>query len=197
MQDYSLKGPLGWSVASIVIICAFTVYAGSTLVAPLLSGGLRDSKNTQTGDLLKAYDEYTQVDIERFNGRSAFYSPIRIIPPRPPAKEEPKEEAPTEPVEIIPAGPPAPPSNYTGPPLIAIIGEEAWFRSTGTSPVIRLREGEEKDGLKLVKTMQPSSVKVEHRRGEYDVPLFTNEEPFFREEPPTVSEDKFFEEVES
>ncbi|MFT5205635.1 MAG: type IV secretory pathway VirB2 component (pilin), partial [Phycisphaerales bacterium] len=56
MQDYSLKGPLGWSVASIVVICAFAVYAGSTLVAPLFSGGLRDSKNTQTGVLLKAYD---------------------------------------------------------------------------------------------------------------------------------------------
>jgi hypothetical protein len=197
MPDYSLKGPLGWSVASVLVICIFAVYAGSTLVAPLLSGDLRDSKDTQTGDLLKAYDEYAQVDIERFNGRSAFYNPISIIPPRPIVNEEPEEEAPTEPVEIIPTGPPAAPSNYTGPPLIAIIGEEAWFRSTGTSPVIRLREGEEKDGLKLVKTMQPSSVKVEHRRGEYDVPLFTNEEPFFREEPPTVSEDKFFEEVES
>ncbi|MBT4530898.1 MAG: hypothetical protein HOC27_06800, partial [Phycisphaerae bacterium] len=73
---------------------------------------------------------------------------------------------------------------------------EAWFRSNGTSPVIVLRAGEEQDGLKLVKTMLPSQVTVEHRRGVYDVPLFTNEEPFFSDEPPVVSENDFFEKVE-
>ena len=52
-----------------------------------------------------------------------------------------------------------------GPPLIAIIGTEAWFRvsGSGANPVIRLLVGEEQDGLKLVGTTLPSMVTVEHR----------------------------------
>ena len=34
---------------------------------------IRDSKNTQTGDLLKAYDEYTQVDIETLTDRKILH----------------------------------------------------------------------------------------------------------------------------
>jgi hypothetical protein len=85
-----------------------------------------------------------------------------------------------------------------GPPLIAIIGDEAWFRSSGTgsNAVIRLTVGEEQDGLKLIKTTLPSMVTVEHRRGEYVIDLFSSDEPFFREDPPPIVSDSFLEEVE-
>ena len=84
-----------------------------------------------------------------------------------------------------------------GPALIAIIGDEAWFRGgSGPDVVIRLKAGEEQDGLKVVKTTPPAIVTVEHRRGEYDINLFSNEEPFFRDDSPPVVQDAFLEEVE-
>ena len=197
MQAQTFRGPLGWSIASVLVMAGFLVYALLTLINPLLSGGIEDATDSHSVALLQKYDEYVTVDVERFNGRSAFYNPIRIAPPAPPPREvEPIEEPPEVPEAIIDPGPPPAPATYTGPPLIAIIGDEAWFRSNGTSAVIVLRAGEEQDGLKLVKTMLPSQVTVEHRRGVYDVPLFTNEEPFFSDEPPVVSENDFFEKVE-
>ena len=195
MRAPTLRGPFGWSIASILIIVVFFVYTGATLVRPFFGGTAYESTGPQTDNLIQKHDQYVAVDIGRFNGRSAFYKPIRIALPPPPPKPI-EEEIPKEPDPIIELGPPPPPLTYTGPPLIAIIGEEAWFRSTGANPVIRLREGEELNGLKLTETMLPSMVKVEHRGGIYDVPLFTNEEPFFRDTPPAVSESEFFEEVE-
>ena len=197
MQTATLKGPLGWSIVSILVIVAFAVYAVFTLASPLLEASIQDRSNSQTESLLSKHREYAAVDIDRFNGRSAFYKPIQISRPRPPAPEPVVVEVPQEPEPIVDPGPPPPPARYTGPPLIAVIGDEAWFRPSGASEIIRLQVGEEKDGLTLVNTIQPSMVTVQHRRGEYEVPLFTNEEPFFKDEAPPVPDGDFFEEVES
>jgi hypothetical protein len=91
-----------------------------------------------------------------------------------------------------------PPPTYTGPPLIAIIGQEAWFRGSGSgnTPVIRLKVGEEQNGLKLIETMPPAQVIVKHRRGEYPINLFDYNETFFRQDPPPVAVDSFLEEVD-
>lgn len=200
MDAQTLRGPLGWSLVSIIAILLFCVYGALTIISPLLQQGATESVNAKISPLVEKYDHYVAVDIARFNGRSAFFKPIRIAPPEPPRREVVQTPDP-EPVvtsPVIDSGPPPAPAIYTGPDLIAIIGEEAWFRGSGSGPeaVIRLKVGEEQDGLKLVKTTPPAMVSVEHRRGEYEIDLFSSEEPFFREDAPPVAQDSFLEEIE-
>lgn len=198
MNSQSLRGPLGWSLASIVVILAFCLYAVFTIASPFLQQGRVENNASKTTPLVEKYNQFVGVDIARFNGRSAFFQPIRIAPPTPPKKEIVVVPEPEDSITVpIPVGPPPAPIDYMGPTLIAIIGDEAWFRGgTGTDAVIRLKAGEEQDGLKVVKTTPPAMVTVEHRRGEYDLNLFSNEEPFFRDEAPPVVQDTFLEEVE-
>jgi hypothetical protein len=199
MNPQSLQGPLGWSVASIIAILAFAFYAAMTIASPIFQNGATDTTTTNTDSLVEKYNMYVAVDIARFNGRSAFFKPIRIAPPTPPQPPTPPDPIVEEEaiVEYVPPAPTAPPS-YMGPPLIAIIGSEAWFRlgGTGANPVIRLLVGEEQDGLTLVSTTLPSMVTVEHRTGIYEIDLFSTEEPFFRQDPPPFASDSFLEEVE-
>lgn len=198
MDLQSLRGPLGWSVVSLIAILAFVLYAVSSIVSPVFQQGDIDTP-TNTDSLIEKYNKYVAVDIARFNGRSAFFKPIRIAPPTPPAPPDPPIPAIVErkEVEYVPPAPVAPPT-YTGPSLIAIIGDEAWFRGSGSGAkaVIRLLAGEEQDGLKLVSTMLPSMVTVEHRTGIYEIDLFSVEEPFFRTDSPPIVSDSFLEEVE-
>ena len=199
MKARTLRGPLGWSIVSFAVILVFCIYAVFTISSPFFSTATINKSESKTNTLVEMYNKQVAVDIARFNGRSAFFKPIRIAPPTPPPSQA-VETIPT-PQPVIttpPPGPPPPPATYMGPQLIAIIGDEAWFRSSGTSSeaVIRLKIGEEKDGLKLVKTTLPSMVTVEHRRGEYVIDLFTNDEPFFRQDPPPIVSDSFLKEVE-
>ena len=97
----TLKGPMGWSIASIAVIGVFCVVAISTILTPLLAISDEVVANSQSHTLIETHDEYALVDIARFNGRSAFFKPIPLprpiptyvpppkIDPRPP--EEPKE----------------------------------------------------------------------------------------------------------
>ena len=197
MDTQSLRGPLGWSLASIIVIIAFCVYSVFALATPFLQQGRAQDTAYKTTTLVEKYNQFVAVDIARFNGRSAFFKYIRIAPPPPPKQEEIPEPDPIIIVEEKETGPPDAPLKYMGPALIAIIGDEAWFRGgSGPDVVIRLKAGEEQDGLKVVKTTPPAIVTVEHRHGEYDINLFSNEEPFFRDDAPPVVQDAFLEEVE-
>jgi hypothetical protein len=193
----TLKGPLGWSILSIAILLIFFIVGISSVVSPLLDQANDDAQANQVEPILEQFDNYIAMDIARFNGRSAFFKPIRISKPAPPAppKDTPPPKVP-EPIIVEDPGPPPAPSEYMGPTLIAIIGEEAWFRGSGANSVLRIKIGDEADGLKVVGTKAPAIVTVEHRRGVYDVPLFTSEEDFFRDEPLPRTTDDFFEEVE-
>ena len=138
------------------------------------------------------------MNIAQFNGRSAFFKPIRIAVPLPPPPPQEIDDTPTVPKEIIIPGPPPAPLSYMGPALIAIIGEEAWFKGSGTGPsaVLKIKTGEESEGVKVISTSAPSIVTVEHRNGSYSIPLFETEEGFFREEPLPPTANDFLEEVE-
>lgn len=200
MGSQTLKGPLGWSIASLLVILVFCLYAVYTIAAPFIQGGASEAGANKTASLLDKYDHYVAVDIARFNGRSAFFQPLRIAPPTPPPPI--KEPTPPDPEKKLtppaPVGPPPAPATYMGPPLIAIIGDEAWFRGSGSGSdaVIRLRAGEEQNGLKLVTTTPPAMVIVQHRTGEYPLNLFSSEEPFFMQDAPPIPNDDFLEEVE-
>lgn len=193
-----IKGPLGWSILSIFVLAVLAVIGISSLLAPLLGKSSEDAKTSATAPELEKYAQFVAMDIDRFNGRSAFFKPIRIVVPLPPAPPPPvRNDPPDVPTAIVDSGPPPPPQNYMGPTLIAIIGEEAWFRGSGTGPdaVLRIKIGEEKEGLKLVSTLAPSDVIVEHRNGEYPINLFESNESFFLEEAPEHTPDDFIEEV--
>ena len=192
----NLRGPLGWSIVSIAIISVFSIYAFFAVLSAVLTGSSPKEQESKTASLIEKYDEYVAIDIARFSGRSAFFKPIRKPKPTPP-KPTPKDVPDPEEV-IIDPGPPPPPKDYMGPTLIAIIGDEAWFRSGGSGfgTVIRLKVGEEQDGLKVVSTTEPSIVNVEYRLGEYSIDLFTRDEPFFIDNPPPSTSVDFLEEVD-
>jgi hypothetical protein len=194
-----LKGPLGLSILSIVVLLVLGINGISSIVTPFFGSSSSMSASSATDTLLKQHDDYQAMNIARFNGRSAFFKPIRIAiatPPPPPPQE--KNDTPMVPKEIIIPGPPPAPSSYMGPALIAIIGDEAWFKGSGTGPdaVLRIKTGEESEGVKVVSTSSPSIVTVEHRLGVYSIHLFENEETFFREEPLPPTANDFLEEVE-
>ncbi len=197
MSIDKLKGPLGWSIGALIVLFVFLCIAFAVIVSPFFTQAGDQPSGNRMVALVEQYDENNAADIARFNGRSAFFKPIRIArptPPPPPVKEV-VDLPPPPPPE--PVGPPPAPATYTGPKLIAIIGNEAWFRNgSGSSPVIRLQLGEEKDGLKLLSTLEPTMVKVQHRRGTYEIDLFDDDEPFFLEEPLPISSNDFFKEVE-
>ena len=190
-----MRGPLGWSVSAICVIILFCIFTISTLITPLANWGEDLPANTQTISLIEKHNEYASIDIARFNGRSAFFKAIPIRKPPPPYTPPPPRDP--EPEPEAPRTPP-PPATYMGPPLIAIIGDEAWFRGSGSGfdAVIRLQTGQEKNGLMLVGTQEPTLAIVQHRGGDYTLPLFTAEEPFFLDSPPPVSNDDFFKEVD-
>lgn len=196
IDSNTMMKPIGWSIASIAVIGFFCVYAISTIVSSLFAPNGDVSTNTQTSMLVEQHNEYALVDIARFNGRSAFFKPIPK--PRPTtAYIPPPEEAQKPPEAPKESAPPRPPENYTGPPLIAIIGDEAWFRGSGSGfdAIIQLRSGQERDGLTLISTQKPTKVMVQHQGGDYTIDLFTVDESFFLDEPPPASRDDFFEEV--
>jgi hypothetical protein len=200
MDSQALKGPLGWSISSLLVILVFCMYAIFTIASPFMQGSASEDSKNKTASLVDKYEHYVAVDIARFNGRSAFFQPIRIAPPPNPKPKDPV--LPPGPEEELapppPLGPPPAPATYMGPPLIAIIGDEAWFRGSGSGPdaVIRLKAGEEQNGLKLVTTTPPAMVIVQHRTGEYPLNLFKSEEPFFRQDAPPDPNEDFLEEVE-
>ena len=189
----SLKGPMSWSLISLLVIGTYGIIAMTNSFAPLFtqSNELRDE--SQATALIERHDELIAMDVARFEGRSAFFKPVRKPPP--PAPTTPV--SPVTPKERPPdPGPPPPPSTYMGPELIAIIGDEAWFRGSSSSAVIRLVAGNELDGLKVLSTSLPSMVTVEYRRGVYELDLFVVEEPFFLEQAPPAPDTSFLKEVD-
>ena len=195
MNSTDFKGPLGISIVAIIVIAVFFCLVISNIASPLMMQS-QEVSVSDTDALVTEYGNFVAADIAKFNGRSAFFKPIPI----PRARPEPKDpviNTPPPPPPPIPTGPPPAPSSYLGPPMIALIGDEAWFRGSGSGmdSVIRIKVGEEKEGIKLVSTHEPTRATVEYRRGEYELDLFTYEEPFFEEEAPVLREPDFLEEV--
>ncbi|MBC8202546.1 MAG: hypothetical protein H8E91_01840 [Planctomycetes bacterium] len=198
MIDLSkFRGPISWSILSILIILTYGIVSILNSISPLLERSTEIAGESQTASLLEQHEMLITMDIARFEGRSAFFKPIRKAPPPPPPPPAPTVEE-QEPVDTGPPPPPPAPATYMGPELIAIIGDEAWFRGSGSGAeaVMRLKAGVEKDGLKVVSTTLPSMVTVEYRRGVYEIDLFVVEEPFFLQEVPDLPDTSFLKEVD-
>ena len=104
MDTQSLRGPLGWSLASVVVICVVVLYGAIEVVSPMFQAQGDVASESQTVPLVEKYNQFVALDIARFNGRSAFFNPIRIAPPTPPkTRGGPEETCP-----------------YGGPPLLRV-----------------------------------------------------------------------------
>ena len=193
-----LRGPMSWSVLSLIAMCTYAIFAISTAFSPLFNPSTHTTSQSQTTSLLERHADLIAIDVARFEGRSAFFKPVRKAAPPPPPPPPPVAAVDNTPKEPAPPPPPPVPSTYMGPELIAIIGDEAWFRGSGSGAgaVMRLKAGSEMDGLKVVSTTQPSMVTVEYRRGVYEIDLFVAEEPFFLNEAPALPDTSFLKEVD-
>ena len=198
MIDLSkFQGAISWSIISIIVILIYGVISIANSFSPLLERSTETIGDSQSQVLIEQHDMLITMDIARFEGRSAFFKPIRQAPPRPPTPPHtPIVEQ--EPVDPGPPPPPPAPSTYMGPDLIAIIGDVAWFRGSGSGAkaVMRLKAGSEQDGLKVVSTTLPSMVTVEYRRGVYKIDLFVVEEPFFLQEVQELPDTSFLKEID-
>ena len=195
MNSTDFKGPLGMSIAAILVIAVFICLVLANIASPIMMQS-QEVSVSDTNSLVTEYGNLVAADIAKFNGRSAFFKPIPIPRARPEPKDPATPPPPPPPVPVN-TGPPPAPSTYLGPPMIALIGDEAWFRGSGSGidSVIRVKVGEEKEGIKLVSTQEPTRATVQYRRGEYELDLFTYEEPFFEEDAPPLSEPDFLEEI--
>jgi len=194
----TLRGPISWSLLSILILLTYGLISIANSFSPLLEVSTQATGDSQEQALIEQHAMLITMDIARFEGRSAFFKPIRKAPPPPPPPPPVAQVSEVEPVDTGPPPPPPPPATYMGPELIAIIGDEAWFRGigNGADAVIRLTAGTEKDGLKVVSTTLPSMVTVEYRRGVYEIDLFVSEEPFFLQEAPVLPDTTFLKKID-
>ncbi len=144
----------------LVVITGAIVLGGffGVLMAVLTFGGDADPTATLQNSLQK-HEQLAKVDRDRFDGRSAFFmppAPVRNIPKPPPPKIE------------KPPPPPAPviPTEYGGKKPIAILGPIVYFEN------FQIKVGEQSNGIKVLATNAPWSVKLGHEGGEYDVSLW-------------------------
>jgi hypothetical protein len=146
----------------------------SLLLALLTFGGNVDPATTLENSL-KKHEQLAKVDRDRFDGRSAFFmppAPVRNIPkPAPPPKIE------------KPLPPPAPviSAEYRGEKPKSVLGPIVYFEN------FQIKVGEENNGIKVLATNAPWSVKLGYEGGEYEVVLWTrSKEDFFTNKWPTT-----------
>jgi hypothetical protein len=112
---------------------------------------------------------------EQFNGRSVFFKPPAW--PSPPIVKVPDDDD-----NDIPPPPPTPPEDkiYTGPGILYALGDVIRFKAKSASEKpLDIRVGEEKNGVRVISTNLPWTVRVGYRSKEWDVPIFNRGEDKF------------------
>jgi hypothetical protein len=169
-----LRGPLGASLAALCVIILFLLVMMPGLYRSTFTVFQPGANNDESVELLiAAHERNMETDVDRFNGRSFFYlprpkpKPRPTPPPPPPPAPEPDPEPRPDPVPTYPA-------TYTGPKLIAILGDQAWFRKSSSplDPTTRIRIGETQHGIEVLSTNAPRGIQVKYNNGgPYDVEL--------------------------
>ncbi len=158
---FRVSAPLVASAAAIGL-AAIVVGGGLTqAVRAVFASGVAEDKVDPFADLGSESETLFETSRKRFDGRSMYAlptPPVRRPPPPPPRPPEPPKP---------PPGPPPAPASYTGPAPTAIVGDFVYFGA------LRVRLGEERDGIKVVSIDAPYSIKVEHMRGTYTVPFWS------------------------
>ncbi|MBX3354722.1 MAG: hypothetical protein KF724_03375 [Phycisphaeraceae bacterium] len=174
------SGPVIVGLVTVVVIAGVSL-AGVLRLAGAAAGPRVDSRETSAFDaLLATHDETAKLHRERFEGRSLFFIPIRPAdptPPPPPPPPQRDERPPPPPPE------PAPPAEYTGPKVIACIGNMVFFADS-----MQLGKGEERSGVRVVSTNPPWSVTLHHLKKDYVVSILPDSnESFFGGSLSTIS----------
>lgn len=165
MQNLHFTRPLLLSTVGLVVAGIVLVTPLPGLLAAMFTTSIgQDSAGENMQAYLAAHDRDLATYRERFEGRSLFFRPpAPAVKPAPKPRSENKPEAPPPPPPI--------PMSYGGPVVIAVIGDQVWFKSKDN---LRLRVGEEGAGVKVLASNPPWTVKLGYAGGEYDVPVFKN-----------------------
>ncbi len=176
MQNLHLSRPLMLSTVGLVVAGIVLVVPLPGLLAAMFTTSIgqdRAGENMQA--YLAAHDRDLATYRDRFEGRSLFFRPRA-----PAVKPAPTRTSEKEPDEHLP--PPAIPKTYGGPIVIAVVGDQVWFKSKDN---LKLRVGEEGSGVKVLATNPPWMVKLAYAGGEYDVPIFKDYQTKFSSNPLT------------
>lgn len=185
----SMLTPLNISIGALALIVIFLVVMTPSLYrsgSTILVGA--PEPDDSMDKLLARHQTNMGTDVERFTGRSFFYTPeIKRKPPPPPPPPPPKTEEDDKPPP--PPPPPKFPPNYTGPKLVAILGDEAWFKKQATDgdPLTRLKIGETHDDIDVVSTDPPRGITVNYQGGgPYEVALIDMDSTPFADMPEEI-----------
>ncbi len=160
MRPLAINTPLLINAAAIAVAVWMFGSKLPALPSALFTEGLG---NDETSAFISEYVEKHAVDLQtdkaRIDGRSVFFLPPAPRDPTP-IKQEKKE----------PPGPPPPPPTpprYTGPSVRFLVGNEVYFHDG-----LRIRLGEEKQGVKVLGVDAPWTVNVAYAGGEYELTVF-------------------------
>jgi hypothetical protein len=126
-----------------------------------------DPTQARLNEYLAGHDEDRATYRGRFDGRSLF------IKPQPPPSVKVALPPPPDVGDDEPPPPPPPPRNYEGPTVMFVLGDEVWFHDG-----VRVRVGEEgTNGVSVISSDPPWTVRLGHRGGEHDLELFDRSQP--------------------
>lgn len=175
MRPLAINTPLLINAAAIAVAVWIFGSKLPALPSALFTEGL---ENDETSAFLSKYLENHAVDSQtyqaRIDGRSVFFLPPAPQVPKPPTLVKKDESS-------GPAPPPPPPPNYTGPTVRFLLGNEVYFHAG-----LRIKLGEEKQGIRILAVDPPWTVNVAHAGGEYELTVF-NQIHIGIEEPPGTS----------
>ena len=173
--DRFLIASAGSIVLAVVVVAA---QLPAVLAAVFGSGMGKDEPKDVLAKLLDEHDTEMSTYQARFTGRSLFFKP-------PAPQRRPTPVVRSAPVEDPEPPPPLPASSvYTGPSVVAILGDEVWFRAprSGQSG-LRIRVGDQREGINVLAANAPWSVRLGYERGEYDINLFERTLPGLLDSP--------------
>ncbi len=161
MRPLTINKPLLINTAAIAVALWMIGSKLPALPSALFTEGLQDD---ETSALLSDYLGHHAADLQtyqaRIDGRSVFFLP--------PAPKDPTHIKPVETVKRTGPPPPPPiPQNYTGPSIRFLLGNEVYFHDG-----LRIKLGEEKQGIRILAVDAPWTVTVAHAGGEYELPVF-------------------------
>ncbi|MHC5113445.1 MAG: hypothetical protein ACYTGP_03335 [Planctomycetota bacterium] len=167
----NINGPLAWSL----LFIGGTALLLLVMLPPLVGAAFGPSATSDAvaeefTRYMATHDQKLAMHRERFNGRSIFFKPPAIRKPTQVVDRKPTPPPPVErkPVESKPKDPPPrkkPP--WSGPNIKTMIGGEVWFDNG-----LRLKMGEEKDGMEVIAVDPPWSATIRKGEWEYERPFF-------------------------
>ncbi|MEM7228107.1 MAG: hypothetical protein AAF432_04750 [Planctomycetota bacterium] len=177
--------PIGCSLAALALTVGATMWHTAHIGDTMLSStAALPSADDVTSSVQHAHERMMTTYQQRIDGRSLFFDPHPLERVDDVASSTDERDDQQE-LEIIVEEPvdtplplPGPPATYQGPTPQAIVADAVWFPETRAeiegyvNDPLRIRVGESHDGLEVVKIIDGQTVRLRHRGGEYDVPIF-------------------------